>query len=285
MKSNLVIHNLPEKDGEDCYLEVMSFLQNHLKIPETYLFSPTNLLGDVRIDVAHRIGRRYTKPRSMLVRFMSHRGRDVVLSISKNLKQSPFAVSEHLPPAVKEQRAAQVPLLIKLRQEAKTSGANTIVKLVADKLTVNSRVNMEAFEKNRLDLSLNTCEPISLDSMVHSNPIRLKGSVFQGHLYQIHTEGEAVRALRALNQDELLVKSDHVMYAYNFVDPEGNTKSGYFDDKEWRGSSVLSAVIDQRSLTNVILIVTRKFGGVHLGKKRFELIKQVANDAVDVYNT
>ena len=54
----------------------------------------------------------------MLVRFMSHRGRDLVLSFSKNLRQSPLAISEHLPHTVKQKRAAQVPMLIKLREEA-----------------------------------------------------------------------------------------------------------------------------------------------------------------------
>ena len=82
-------------------------------------------------------------------------------------------------------------MLIKLREEVKARSTDTRVKLVADKL-VNSLVNMEAFEKNCLDPSLSVGEPIWLDNMVHSNPITLKGSVFQGHLYQIHTEGEAI---------------------------------------------------------------------------------------------
>ena len=220
MKSNLLIHNLPEKDGEDCYSEVMQFIQKHLRIPETYLFSPTNPLGDIRIDVAHWIGKRNAKPRPLLVRFMSHRSRDIVLSFSKNLRQSPLAISEHLPHTVKEKRAAQVPMLIKLREEAKAQGTDTRVKLVADKLMVNSVINMEAFEKNRLDSSLSVGPPISLDNMAHSNPITLKGSVFQVHLYHIHTEGEAVQALRAITQDEDLARSDHVIYAYNFIDAE-----------------------------------------------------------------
>ena len=283
MKSNLVIHNLPEQEGEDCYSKVTTFMQKDLRIPETHIFSATNPLGDIRIDVAHRIGQRNAKARSMLVKFMSHCGRDMVLSFSKNLRQSPLAISEHLPPMVKEKRAAQVPLLKKLREEAKTQRTDRRVKLVADKLMVNSTVNMEAFEKNRLDTSLSVSEPISLENMVHSNKVALKGSIFQGHLYQIHTEGEAIQALRAISQDEHLVRSDHIMYAYNFTDAEGQTKSGYFDDKEWRGSSVLASLLEQKSATDVILIVTRKFGGTHLGKKRFELIKEVALEVIDEY--
>ena len=53
---------------------------------------------------------------------------------------------------MKQKRAAQVPMLIKLREEAKARGTDTKVKLVADKLMVNSVLNTEAFEKNRLDV-------------------------------------------------------------------------------------------------------------------------------------
>ena len=60
--------------------------------------------------------------------------------------------------------------------------------------------------------------------------------------------------------------------------------SGYFDDKEWRGSSVLCSVLEQKSVTDAILIVTRGFGGTHLGKQQFDLIKQVATEVVDQYN-
>ena len=34
MKSNLVIHNLPEKENESCVTEVLAFMKNHLKIPD-----------------------------------------------------------------------------------------------------------------------------------------------------------------------------------------------------------------------------------------------------------
>ena len=48
-------------------------------------------------------------------------------------------------------------------------------------------------EKNSLDASLSVGDPISLDSILHSNLILPKGSIFQGRnvMYQIHTEGQA----------------------------------------------------------------------------------------------
>ena len=83
--------------------------------------------------------------------------------------------------------------------------------------------------------------------------------------------------------NESSINSDHAMYAYNFTDPEGNNRSGYYDDGEWKGSTVLSSILEDRKLSDVILIVTRKFGGVFLGKKRFQLIKKAAAEVVNLY--
>ena len=284
MKSNLVFHNIPEKEGEDCLVEVLTFMQHHLKIPETFLFSSANPFGDIRVDVAHRVGVKSYRPRSMIVKFMSHRGRDLVLTYAKNLKQSPFAISEHLPVSVRERRSAQIPLLIEKRNEAKKNHTSTRVKLVADKLIVNSNVSKDAFELNPLDTTMPASDPIPLETLLHSSPVTVKGSIFQGHLHPVHTEGELIQAIRAISQDKQLVKSDHAMYAYNFIDPEGVNRCGYFDDGEWTGGNILSTLLCEKELSNIVIIVTRSFGGVHLGKKRFELIRQVANETIALYS-
>ena len=283
MKTNLMLHNIPEAENEDCYAVVNAFLQNDLKIPSSLLFTQENPCGDIRVDIVHRVGQKRDKPRSLIVKFTSHRGRDLVLSHSRNLKASPYAVSEHLPPAMRERRAAQIPLLIEKREEAKANHNNSRIKLVGDKLMINSNVNTEAFEKNRLETISSVKDPIPFENMLHSNPVTLKGSSFQGHLYPVHTMGEAVQALRSLSQDESSINSDHAMYAYNFTDPEGNNRSGYYDDGEWKGSTVLSSILEDRKLSDVILIVTRKFGGVFLGKKRFQLIKKAAAEVLNLY--
>ena len=120
---------------------------NDLKIPSSLLFTQENPCGDIRVDIVHRVGQKRDKPRSLIVKFTSHRRRDLV----------------------------------------------------------------------------------------------------------------------------------------NFTDPEENNRSGYYDDGEWKGSTVLSSILEDRKLSDVILIVTRKFGGVFLGKRRFQLIKKAAAEVVNLY--
>ena len=93
-----------------------------------------------------------------------------------------------------------------------------------------------------------------------------------------------IQAIRAIAQDRQLAKSNHIMYAYNFIDRDGVPQTGYFDDGEWTAGSILSSVLRSKEVSNAVLIVTRKFGGVHLGKKRFELLKHVANEVIELNN-
>ena len=85
MKNNLVFHNIPDVEQEDCFTVIMDFMKNSLKIPEQLLFSPSNTVGEIHIDTAHRMGMIKENARPIIVRFMSHRGRAMVLSNIKNL--------------------------------------------------------------------------------------------------------------------------------------------------------------------------------------------------------
>ena len=117
--------------------------------------------------------------------------------------------------------------------------------------------------------------------MQHSSIITSYKSVFQGHFYPMHTEGEGIQALRALLQSEKTLKSSHIMYAYNYIDENGETITGHSDDGEWGGSCILSDLLKEKSISNAILMVTRIYGGQNLGNKRFTYIKQVATDVLE----
>ena len=94
--------------------------------------------------------------------------------------------------------------------------------------------------------------------MQHSMTTTTKGSIFQGHYYQIHSEGEAVQSLRALLQNDLTSKSDHIIYAYTYGGDDGQTVTAHCDDGEWGASSILCELLKQRNISNAILVVSRK---------------------------
>ena len=258
-------------------------MKKQLSIPEHVVYSTAYPTGETGIDTTYRVGQKGQKPRPLVVRFLSHQGRNIVFSYTRNLKQTPFSVSEQFPPTVRERRSVQIPMLIKLRNEAKANKEDTSIKLSADKLLVNSKQNLQAFQNNPLNTVNSADQPISFH-IIHSTVTEVRKSKFQGHILPIHTVDEGVKAVRAMLQDRDCVQSDHIMYAYKLLDENGQTLSGYYDDKEWKGASVLANIIEEKDLCCFILIVTRKYGGINLGKRRFELIKKVACEAIDLLN-
>ena len=100
-----------------------------------------------------------------------------------------------------------------------------------------------------------------------------------GHYYPIHTQDEACKVLRALHQGET-VRSDHLVYAYRYIDVNGHTLSGHDDDGEWCASEILLELLQQKDITDGIVVVSRIYGGQNLGKQRFDIIRQTAQDII-----
>ena len=90
---------------------------------------------------------------------------------------------------------------------------------------------------------------------------------------------EASQVLRSCYQGDT-AKSDHIIYAYRFLDENGQTVSGHDDDGEWSASQILMELLQDKGINDGILIVTRKHGGQNLGKQRFDIIRQVAHEAL-----
>ena len=100
----------------------------------------------MRVDIAHRIGQRGLKPRPVGIVFVTQHAQNIVLAHENFLKYSPFSISEQLPAVVCEIRNAQVPLLKEMRNEARQNDSKENIKLVKDKLLIDSKVKCDSFE-------------------------------------------------------------------------------------------------------------------------------------------
>ena len=79
-----------------------------------------------------------------------------------------------------------------------------------DKLLIDSKINMNTFEKRPLDYTRSTADHICFDHMLNSDLYIVRGNILQGHLNPIHTEHEGVQSMRAILQTSLRSKSDNV---------------------------------------------------------------------------
>lgn len=122
---NLVFYNVAEDNGEDCINVIMKFCDEKLKID--------NVQTSVKILSANRMGNKGQHIRPILVKFASFAIRDLVKKSAKNLKDTNFGISEHLPGEIQKRRKEQLPLLKQLRERG------TKAYFVRDKIFVGGR--------------------------------------------------------------------------------------------------------------------------------------------------
>ena len=129
--------------------------------------------------------------------------------------------------------------------------------------------------------------------MLRSRPVTDRGSVFVAHLaFPVSTEAEANAAVSALKRACAGDVVDHAMSAWRV--PKRGTGKGspekkkpaekkkkktpvetsFDDDGEPRGGASIRAELNKLDAVGVACVVTRAYGGVNLGKKRFEHIRE-----------
>lgn len=270
MRENLVVNGIPEKANEtwqDTKKNLQNFFEKELRIdPET-----------IEIDRAHRIGQKNDKGgRPIVVKLSNQASRDTVFNHVKNHlpRESQFKVNEQLPPEITERRKR----LWSKFKEAKQNKTNR-VSWSMDKLYINGKCHTafdDDVEINHVDLETD----IAIKHTEHSN---VDGSTFMGHCAQITAKEDIASVMAKLLQDRSIATATHNIYAYRYKD--GNAiKEGLKDDGEHgAGHHILKALRDQ-NVENCIIIVSRWYGGQHLGPQRFTCISDCAKNAIRLVN-
>ena len=109
MRNNLIFYNIPENKPDLFSDVVLEFCGKYLKIE--------NPADKITILDSFRLGKKTEKKRPILVKFANFEMRDLVKKSSKNLKDSPFGISEQLPLEIQKRRKEKLPLLKELRSK------------------------------------------------------------------------------------------------------------------------------------------------------------------------
>ena len=99
---------------------------------------------------------------------------------------------------------------------------------------------------------------------------------FQAHVATVTSMGHVEWALARLLSDKRIARATHNMLAYRYVDERGVQVSDNDDDGESSSGVKLAALLELANVNNVLVVVSRWFGGVLLGPARFKYIASTA---------
>jgi len=106
------------------------------------------------------------------------------------------------------------------------------------------------------------------------------GSIFTAQIaWPVRTKVAAAAAIALLLQESVCGAADHNMTAFRVCSAGGKrpkVEKGYEDDGEARGGQRLLGALTKIAAADVAVVVSRVYGGVNIGKRRFELIASTA---------
>ena len=111
-------------------------------------------------------------------------------------------------------------------------------------------------------------------------PIVEKKSIFQAHVCRNATSMDDVDAtLKILAESRKFREATHNILAYR-IEHGSTFRQDFDDDGETAAGGRLLRVLQLSDARNVVVVVSRWYGGVKLGPKRFQVINTVALDAL-----
>eukprot|EP00842_Homolaphlyctis_polyrhiza_P000737 jgi/Hompol1/1664/HPOL_002740-RA len=118
---------------------------------------------------------------------------------------------------------------------------------------------------------------------IHSSEIPLvdRKSIFVAHVATVTTVAQVQLVKQALLSNKRIARATHNIAAYRIVDPNGVVRQDCDDDGETAAGGRLLHLLQLTDACNVYVVVTRWYGGIHLGPARFKHINNIAREILE----
>ena len=106
-------------------------------------------------------------------------------------------------------------------------------------------------------------------------------SIFQGHVAYVETEEEVRKVLQRLKENRKIARASHNIMAYRLAGSRKDTfLQDYDDDGENEAGGRLMHLLQILNAKNIVVIVSRWYGGILLGPDRFKHINNCAREII-----
>ena len=118
-------------------------------------------------------------------------------------------------------------------------------------------------------------------SIAHSAKLEVKKSIFQAHAAHVRSTSDVRAVLAQLMSNTKIARATHNMVAYRIAGAdEGVFYCDNDEDGEHGAGAKMSFLLDAMDARDVVVVVSRWYGGVHLGPLRFKVIANMAREIV-----
>ncbi|NWT41134.1 IMPCT protein, partial [Chroicocephalus maculipennis] len=118
-----------------------------------------------------------------------------------------------------------------------------------------------------------------LPSIHHGSPITDRRSTFQAHLAPVVTPRQVKKVLEKLYENKKIASATHNIYAYRIYCEDKQTfLQDCEDDGETAAGGRLLHLMQILNVHNVLVVVSRWYGGILLGPDRFKHINNCARN-------
>ncbi|EGT31431.1 hypothetical protein CAEBREN_19307 [Caenorhabditis brenneri] len=122
-------------------------------------------------------------------------------------------------------------------------------------------------------------EEIDDMNIQHGEVFTDRKSAFQAHLAAVRSKEDVDRVMQILKSNSKIARATHNITAYRYSVTMENGKVIHHhdceDDGEHGASSKMLELMDRMKADNVMVVVTRWYGGIHLGPDRFRHINNL----------
>ena len=279
MSLNVLFHNIPENKNENCKDSVCDILKKQ------------GYTGTYTFDKIHRLGvynQGNTRPRPIIAKLINHQETSALLKFGSELsKKKPapqLKITPQFPAELREKRKRLGEIATKVREKDR----NTTTKIISGTLYVNGEKHVE-------NVTRPTVEQILLmDEGEKQEAARAKfkdsSKVEGGSSFVVRAaSADSINDVRALYKAILSnpwnAQAHHNSLGYSLFTPLGaRTTDGYCDDGEHGMGRFIRDTLHELNAKNIVIFVTRRFGGKHLGSKRFEVVKELISSVVTKLN-
>ncbi|CAO3629609.1 unnamed protein product [Cunninghamella echinulata] len=174
-------------------------------------------------------------------------------------------------------------ILDNVQQVNDNNDTTTEVDIPLSSLDINDTKNNKDHDKTNMTSTSSTSTPmdIKVPSIYSSEPLIDRKSTFIAHVATVHNTQEVELVMSTLLQNKKIAKATHNIMAYRINLSGDRILQDNDDDGETAAGGRLMHLLQILEVKNVIVVVSRWFGGILLGADRFKDINNCARQALE----